>query len=90
MKNNVKNQGVSSTPVYIIIRIDWDNKLIMPVEDGLNFIRSWASATTLNTRDDPPTISEKSKDFQIEFMTEQGFKEIQMASVLDNAPQDKE
>ena len=88
MKNNVNNQGVGS-PTYIIIKIDWDNKLIMPIEDGLNFIRSWASATTLNTRNDPPTISEESKDFQIQFLTEQGFKELKMAAILDNAPKDK-
>ena len=89
MKNNVKNQGLTTTLSYIVIKIDYDNKLIMPVEDGMEFMRCWAGATQMKTPYDKPVeLTEADKDFEIKFLSEQAFKELHVSAMIGSAPED--
>ena len=80
-----KNQGVNLD--YIVIKVDWDSKLIMPIEAGLLFVKAWGQSMTMNTRNTPPTIQPCSRDFEISFLSEDGYKELLMSSVLDKTPE---
>lgn len=87
MKNNELNQGVTEAPKYILIKIEWDSKLLMPIEEGLAFIATWARATELKSHGfaigDKITIRPVDKDFQINFITEAKFKEMKLQAEMD-------
>lgn len=81
----VKNQSVDSG--YIVITIEWRVKLIMPVVEGLAFVKTWGEAIKMDISDGLVKLSDWDKEFNIEFLSEDKFKEMKMASVLDNAPE---
>ena len=86
MKNNDINQDVTEHLKYIIVKIDYNCKLIMPIEDGLNFIKFWACATEIKEKyNEPSIVRNPDKDFSVRFITEAQFKEIKMAAVIGAA-----
>ena len=90
MKNNDNNQGVTETPSYIIVTIDHESKLIMPYADGMNFMRIWSGSTEIFQRysSDTAKFRTVNKKFEIRFISEETFKEMQMAAVIGTQPED--
>lgn len=90
MINNDNNQGVTETPSYIIVKVDHESKLIMPYKDGMEFLRIWSGSTEIFQRysSDPIKFRPVSKEFEIKFITETAFKEMQMAAVIGATPED--
>lgn len=82
---SVKNQSVDSG--YIVITIDWRVKLLMPVVEGLAFVKTWGEAIKLDETGDGVKITSWDKDFNIQFVSEDQFKEMRMAAVIENAPE---
>ena len=90
MKNKQLNQGVTETPAYIVIEIDYDNKLIMPVEKGMAFMETWANSLNLKIRyEEPPQLVPVKKEFKVTFMSEEKLKEVKMAAVIGSSAEDK-
>lgn len=82
---SVKNQSVDSG--YIIITIEWRVKLIMPVVEGLAFVKAWGEGIKLDESGDVPKLSDWDKQFDIVFLSQAKLNEMKMASVIENTPE---
>ena len=74
MKNNVKNQDVAVTSKYIIVKVDWDHKLVFTLEEGLEFMRLWGDADNM---DSSGTFKKSDKTFEVSFITEEQIKGLE-------------
>lgn len=82
---SVKNQSVDSG--YIVLTIEWRVNLIMPVVEGLAFVKAWGEAIKMETDDGVVKLTDWDKEFNIKFLSEQAFNEMKIASVIENAPE---
>ena len=78
------NQNDTDQPSHIIIGVDYETKLIMPMEEGLEFIRIWATARELKEPyNKPKKIQAVEKDFQMRFVSERQIKQMIVEGMLD-------
>lgn len=88
VKNSSTFKVAGEPPAFIIITINYDSKLILPIEDGLQLVKLWGNATEIRTKgygdDKVETLHPVEKEFAISFMTAQQLKEMQVAGMLEN------
>jgi hypothetical protein len=87
MSKSDLNQVVVQPPAYIIVTMSYSSKLILPIETGLEFIKTWASGIELDEHgygeDKKITLKKVERDMTISFLTEEKFKEMKMMMYVD-------
>lgn len=85
MKSDTREDKVYDTQLsYIIVKIDYDTKLILPMDKGLEFIKIWASGTQLKEPyNKPPEFSEVTTNFDLRFISLKTLKMMKMTAILE-------
>ena len=79
-----QNQTDTHQPTHIIVNVDYDTKLIIPIEKGLEFINIWATSRELKEPyNEPKKIQPVEKDFNIRFVSEQYIKELIVKAMIE-------
>lgn len=79
-----QNQTDIHQPTHIILSVDYETKLIIPIEKGLEFINTWATARELKEDyNKPKKIQPVDKDFNIKFVSEQYIKELIVEAMIE-------
>jgi hypothetical protein len=74
-------------PAYIVIKIDYQTKLILPFRDGMTFLEIWSMGIEVVSEFNKPDVTRKAKkELTISFMSETEFKQMKMSSILDSPP----
>lgn len=82
------NQVVIEQPTYIVISMGWRDNLILPIIEGLEYLKVGASGIRIEgdlnpERDKPLKLYEGGKEQKIFFMTETQLKKIKMEMLVD-------
>jgi hypothetical protein len=86
-----KNEVDDALPTLIILKVDYDSKLIMPVEDALEFVRIWSMATELKEPyQKPKTFKKPDKEFNLKFISKKDLNEMKVAAMLETPKEDNE
>ena len=84
------NQVDSEQPTHIILTVDYETKLIIPIEKGLEFIHIWATARELREPyAKPKTIQPVEKDFSMRFVSDRQIKKMIVENMLESTNDDK-
>ena len=78
------NQVAGEQPSLIILSVDYETKLILPIIDGLELIRIWSTATEMKeSYNKPQTFNNVDKEFKLKFISENQYKQMKVAAMLD-------
>ena len=78
------NQIAGEQPSLIILSVDYETKIILPIIDGLELIRIWSSAIECKEPyNKPHTFNNVDKEFKLKFITESQYKQMKVAAMLD-------
>ena len=78
------NQVAGEQPSLIILSVDYETKLILPIVDGLELIRIWSTGTEMKEDYNKPTqFSNVDKEFKLKFISENQYKQMKVAAMLD-------
>ena len=78
------NQNAGEHPSLIILQADYETKLILPIEDGLEFIRLWSTALEMKEPyNKPMKFSNVDKEFKFKFISEKQLKQMKVAAMLE-------
>lgn len=78
------NQIDGEQPSLIILAVDYDTKLIMPIVEGLEFIRMWSTSVELKEPyNKAPQFKRVDKEFKMKFISEKQLKEMKVAAMLE-------
>lgn len=78
------NQTDGCQPTHIILSVDYETKLIIPIEKGLEFIHIWATARELKEPYNKPKIIQAvEKDFQLRFVTDHQIRKMEVENMLE-------
>lgn len=71
-------------PTHIILNIDYETKLIIPIEKGLEFMHIWATARELKEPySKPKRIQATEKEFNVRFVTERQIKQMIVEAMIE-------
>jgi len=91
IKKNDGNQAVGDQLKYIIVKVDYDTKLILPIADGMEFIRIWATGLQFKEPyNKPSTITPVDQDFTMKFLSEKGLNIIRATQILESEKGDND
>lgn len=83
-KKTPMRKTVKDEPANIAaIRIDYDRVLLMPVEDGLEFMRLISQAELMKGYNEPRTFEPYDETISFGLMSMQEYREKKMARVLE-------
>jgi hypothetical protein len=83
MKKN-QSQVDGEQPSFIIMSIDYETKLILPIKKGLEFMHIWATAREIKeSYNKPKKIQGVVKEFNIRFVTGREIKQMIVESMIE-------
>lgn len=69
---------------YIIIKINYETKLILPIEKGLEFVKTWASAIQLKEPyNKPAEYAAVNAEFNLQFISAKNLAARKVAVMLE-------
>ena len=83
------NPVAGEQPSLIILSVDYETKLILPIVDGLELIRIWSTATEMKEAYKKPILfTNVDKEFKLRFISENQYKQMKIAAMLDPTEDD--
>jgi len=83
LPKNDENQLTTSLPEFIVIKFSYSLKIILPREQGMKLIDSFAGAIEIDEAyGKAPKIKPWGQELGISYLTNQQLNEMRMASIL--------
>ena len=91
VKKSDENRVDGEQHKYIIVKLNYDSKLILPIADGMEFIKIWASGLQLKEPyNKPATIEPVDADFTLRFLSEKALNIMKTSMMLDPEQEDSD
>lgn len=82
--NNVNNQLAIEQADYIVLKIDYNSKIILPFIEGMEYLRIQSMGILIKEEyNKPMKLLKEEADIQIKFMSATALKEMMLSSRLD-------